>query len=600
MYSKMKYQYSFIAFIFAVVSAVSAYAQQNNDSVVIQGYQFASASKGDVKGVVSPTMEIVQDGGKFEKLVVETTENQEKGDDEEKDKEEKETLSLLNLAPGDFLDCRFKLPETAFNVKATIVYKGQDDGVKGRIRWNKTLLPENQVVLLKGEGTGLTQKVISLENFQRENELRIFSLGESLQILNVKITYSYRMPSCTVGNVTVKLLSPDSDKDVLGSDLKIEWAGTGPCDKGWVTLKYKDGEEWKTVPGAESFDLGDEGWKDASHGQFVWKDHGLKEFPELKIVYSEDESPKHREARLAAEAKAKAEQAEQKRKAQADQIAEQAVELFNVKKYDDAIAKIDEALKMYPDNGDYKQIKQGIEAAKDPVLTGGVQAGERIVKVINGVEFAFRWCPAGTFTMGSSTWENGRYDDETQHQVTLTKGFWMMETEVTQEQWRAVMGYPSYLMENDLPMGKVSWNECQKFCKRCTQLGLPVQLPTEAQWEYACRAGTTGSIKDSLYTMAWYKYNSGSRVHKVRTRKSNAWGLYDMLGNVWEWCEDWKDDYPDENVTDPKGPSKGNSRIRRGSSWDCTDRFCRPAYRSSGNPTDASIDYGFRCVVNPK
>ena len=612
----MKYQHTFIAFVLVVISAISAFAQQNNDSVEIQGYQFASASKGDVKGVVSPTMEIVQDGGKFEKLVVETTENQEKGD------EEKETLSLLNLAPGDFLDCRFKLPETAFDVKATIVYKGQDDGVKGRIRWNKTLLPEDQAVLLKEEGTGLVQKVISLEKFQRENELRIFSLGESLQILNVKITYSYRMPSCTVGDVTVKLLSPDSDKDVLGSDLKIAWAGTGPCDKGWVTLKYKDGEEWKTVPGAESFDLGDEEWKDASHGQFVWKNHGLKAFPELKIVYSEDESPKHREARLAAEAKAKAEQAERERKAQADQIAKEAQKLLQNKKYDEALAKIGEALNMFPDNDDYKQIKKEIDIAKDPFSTKGRKAGDRTVKVIEigneKIEFTFCWCPAGTFMMGSPVDEAGRYSDEQQHQVTLD-GFWMMETEVTQKQWKAIMGNnPSEFRGDDLPVENVSWYDSQDFCMKTQKKGLPIILPTEAQWEYACRAGTTTAYhwgntidrsKANFDGRALYSETSFyiGRTTAVRKYKPNAWGLFDMHGNVIEWCNDWfkvdwfkADNQSGVAVTNPQGPPNGIYHVSRGGGCYSNSRDCRSAYRGNGDPLGNNRIMGFRCVVNPE
>ena len=573
----MKYQHTFIAFVLVVISAVSAFAQQDNDSVVIQGYQFASASKGAVS---SPTMSVVQDGGQFEEL--------------------NETLSLLNLAPGDFLDCRFKLPETAFDVKATIVYKGQNDGIKGRIRWNKTLLPEDQAVLLKVDesklaaGTGLTQKVISLEKFQRENELRIFSLGESLQILNVKITYSYRMPSCTVGNVTVKLLSPDSDKDVLGSDLKIEWAGTGSCEKGWITLKYKDGEEWKTVPGAESFDLGDEGWKDASHGQFVWKNHGLKEFPELKIVYSEDESPKHREARLAAEAKAKAEQEERERKAQADQIAKEAQKLLQNKEYDEALAKIDEALNMYPDNDDYKQVKQGIEAAKDPFSTEGRKAGDRATKVINGVEFAFRWCPAGTFTMGDSS-------SVSTHTVILTKGFWMMETEVTQRQWKAIMGNnPSEFKGKDLPVETISWDDCQHYCKRCSELGLPIKLPTEAQWEYACRAGTTGSYAGNLDEMVWYRSNIGEKTHPIGTKNPNVWGLYDMHGNVSEWCEDWMANYPSVKASDPHGPLYGNYRVVRGGCWYDGSGSCTSSFRDCYAPHLAYKYVGFRCVINPK
>lgn len=568
----MKCQHVFITFIFTAICVICAFAQQapqeqqNNqvNDYIVQGYQFASASKGFVS---SPTMGVVQDGGTFEKL------------------EGNDSISLLRIAPGDFWDCRFKLPETAFDVKVVITYRSQNANVKGRIRWNKSLLPEDKAVLLKGEKDGLVVKEISLEEFQRENELRIFSVSEPLQILNVKILYSYRMPSCTVGNVTVKLLSPDSDKDVLGSDLKIEWAGTGSCEKGWVTLKYKDGKEWKTVPGAESFDLGDEAWKEKSHGQFVWKDHGLKAFPELKIEYKEGESPKRKKARLATEAKAKAEQEERERKTQFDKIANEAQRLLQNKQYDEALAKIDEVLKMYPNNDDYKQTKQRIEAAKDPFSHEGRKAGDRAVKVINGVDFAFKWCPPGTYTMGSPKTESDRSNNEIQHEVTLTKGFWMMETEVSQKQWKAVMGdNPSNYEGDDLPVESVSWNDCQEFCKKCTQLGFPVQLPMEAQWEYACRAGTKGMFAGNLDEMAWYSSNSEDESHPVGTKKPNAWGLYDMHGNVWEWC------------TDPLGSLRDSYRTIRGGSWFSNAQSCRSAYRGSFVSSARNRYNGFRVV----
>ena len=225
-------------------------------------------------------------------------------------------------------------------------------------------------------------------------------------------------------------------------------------------------------------------------------------------------------------------------------------------------------------------------------------ADKRLVKVINGVEFAFRWCPPGTFTMGSPTDEEDRDSDETQHEITLTKGFWMMETEVTQKQWKAVMGsLPDCGFKGDnLPVERVSWNDCQEFCEKCSALGLPVQLPTEAQWEYACRAGSTGAYAGNLDEMAWYGSNSGSKTHPVGTKKANAWGLYDMHGNVWEWCQDWYGDYPSGSVTDPTGPSNGSSRVYRGGSWLNFAWICRSAFRGSLDPGLQSNDLGFRCV----
>ena len=197
--------------------------------------------------------------------------------------------------------------------------------------------------------------------------------------------------------------------------------------------------------------------------------------------------------------------------------------------------------------------------------------------------------------MGSPESEEDRESDETQHRVTLTKGFWMMETEVTQEQWKVVMGNnPSNIKGDDLPVERVTWNDCQEFCKKCAQLGLPVQLPTEAQWEYACRAGSTGAYASILDAMAWYNGDSGT--HPVGTLKPNAAGLYDMHGNVWEWCADWYGEYPSESVTDPVGPSTGSRRVFRGGGWDDSAGYCRSANRGYCVPGDRYYYLGFRCV----
>ncbi len=240
----------------------------------------------------------------------------------------------------------------------------------------------------------------------------------------------------------------------------------------------------------------------------------------------------------------------------------------------------------------------------------GREAGERAVMTINGVEFAFRWCPEGTFMMGSPTSEDGRYSHETQHQVTLTKGFWMMETQVTQKQWKAIMGNnPSSYKGDDLPVENVSWNDCQKFCKKCAQFGLPVQLPTESQWEYACRAGSTTAYfwsnalngdKANCYGMSpCGTTTEGKYIGKttpVGSYQPNAWGLYDMHGNVWEWCQDWYGDYPKGNVTDPTGPSSGSLRVIRGGGWDSNAQNCRSACRYCSEPGVRSSRLGFRVV----
>ena len=230
------------------------------------------------------------------------------------------------------------------------------------------------------------------------------------------------------------------------------------------------------------------------------------------------------------------------------------------------------------------------------VLQTGSQAGERAVVTVNGVEFAFRWCPAGTFSMGNL---NDEYINP-HHEVTLTKGFWMMETEVTQKQWKAVMGAnPGSFKSEDCPVNKVSWNDCQEFCKKCSELGLPVELPTEAQWEYACRAGTTGDFAGNVDEMAWYGRKLTDGACPVGTKKPNAWGLYDMHGNVMEWCQDWEAEYPKESATDPTGPSNGEDRVIRGGFFTLTADVCSSHYRLPPlKPDERFHGNGFRGVVN--
>ena len=225
-------------------------------------------------------------------------------------------------------------------------------------------------------------------------------------------------------------------------------------------------------------------------------------------------------------------------------------------------------------------------------------AGDRLVKVINGVEFAFRWCPAGTFTMGSHELETGRSYRENQFQVTLTKGFWIMETEISQKQWEAVMGNnPSHFKDENNPVENVSWNDCQNFCKKCSQYGLNLQLPTEAQWEYACRAGENEAYSVKEHNV-WFINNSSQKTHPVgKDNHDNAWGIYDMHGNVLEWCEDWYGAYPNKSVTNPVGPSSGSTRINRGGCWDDSLMHVRSASRFDADPNDRFDTLGFRCVI---
>ena len=226
-----------------------------------------------------------------------------------------------------------------------------------------------------------------------------------------------------------------------------------------------------------------------------------------------------------------------------------------------------------------------------------IDAGNRKTYTIKNVAFAFRWCPAGTFFMGSPKSESGRYSDEKRHQVTLSKGFWIMETQVTQKQWKAIMGYnPSRFIGDDRPVDSISWNDCLKFCKTCSRLGMPVQLPTEAQWEYACRAGSSGAFAGEIDEMAWHLSNSGQKTHPVGMKKPNAWGLYDMHGNVFEWCQDKYGDYPSGSITDPAGSLKGSDRIYRGGSWFSYSELCRSACRRRSGSDYGNYCTGFRCV----
>ena len=226
----------------------------------------------------------------------------------------------------------------------------------------------------------------------------------------------------------------------------------------------------------------------------------------------------------------------------------------------------------------------------------------------------------GTFMMGSPEDELGRRNDEVQHQVTLTQGYWLGQYEITQAQYKAIMKVnPSSFIGADLPVDTVSWNDAMEFCKKLTEIekaagrlpkGYEYTLPTEAQWEYACRAGTTTALNSGknlsdkekcpeMDEVGWYYYNSDDKTHPVGQKQPNAWGLYDMHGNVFEWCLDWKGDYPTSSVTDSTGPSTGSYRVFRGGSWISHAYYCRSARRDYYYPGSRAGNFGFRVALAP-
>lgn len=236
--------------------------------------------------------------------------------------------------------------------------------------------------------------------------------------------------------------------------------------------------------------------------------------------------------------------------------------------------------------------KQQVEEARQP------KAGEtKTITLPGGAKMEMVWCPRGTFMMGSPEDEKGRNEDETQHQVTLSKGFWMAKTEVTQAQWKSVMGdnpsrHTSRRNGDNLPVEQVNWYACKTFCEKA---GNGLRLPTEAEWEYACRAGNTGVVSAG----GWFKTNSENRTHPVGEKKPNAWGLHDMHGNVKEWCADhYGREYARGAVTNPQGPDRGSDYVIRGGSYMDEGKNCRSASRDSRGYSDAGWTTGFRPAAN--
>jgi len=239
--------------------------------------------------------------------------------------------------------------------------------------------------------------------------------------------------------------------------------------------------------------------------------------------------------------------------------------------------------------------------------------------ITNSLDMTFVRIPAGTFIMGSPADEQGRKGNEMEHEVTIGRPFYMQTTEVTVKQWRDIMGSPLLFKKkgtDDMPVTSVSWDDCVQFLEKLNARNEGVyRLPTEAEWEYACRGG-----KASIYgwgdaidcSKAMYANNSlktgdclkfvesrglaTDAPAPVRSYAPNAWGLYDMPGNVWEWCQDWYGPYPKEAAVDPKGPRSGSEKVRRGGSWYGPGQRCRCANRNFSHPASRYQTTGFRLV----
>ena len=234
---------------------------------------------------------------------------------------------------------------------------------------------------------------------------------------------------------------------------------------------------------------------------------------------------------------------------------------------------------------------------------------------LEGVCFTFRWIPSGEFIMGSPDGENGRFNYEPQHRVILSEGYWLLSIAVTESQWVALGGVVKDSKGAGYPVVDVSWEACVKVLDRLNREvgfgGLVARLPTEAEWEYACRAGTDTAFNDGLActqpdgndaaldALGWFDKNSDGNLHPVAQKCANSWGLYDMHGNVWEWCHDYWDDFSEVPATarDPEGPAIGRIRVSRGGGFRDSARYCRSAYRVRFHPGYSSPFLGFRFLL---
>ena len=231
--------------------------------------------------------------------------------------------------------------------------------------------------------------------------------------------------------------------------------------------------------------------------------------------------------------------------------------------------------------------------AQQPVVQAPVANSDNIsIPVKDGIYIDMVRVEAGTFTMGATPeMKNPFYDEKPAHQVTLTNDYYIGKYEVTQALWKAVMeNNPSKFKGDDLPVETVSWEDCQKFISKLNRItGKKFRLPTEAEWEYAARGGNKSrgyqySGSNNLSDVAWYEDNSGSKTHAVGSKQANELGIYDMTGNVWEWCQDWHEEYSGSSQINPIGANRGLNRVYRGGDWVSIIRFCRSSYRHASPP----------------
>ena len=260
-----------------------------------------------------------------------------------------------------------------------------------------------------------------------------------------------------------------------------------------------------------------------------------------------------------------------------------------------------------PPHKDFKIAKLQGTRGNASLSLGSSQPQQDLEFNVNGVKFTMKYVEGGTFMMGALDNDDEADDDENPSHKVRLDSYYIGETQVTQALWQAVMGNnPSYWTGDNLPVETVSWDDCQEFIEKLNSItGKHFSLPTEAQWEFAARGGNKSrgflySGSDYLDEVAWYDDNSNEQTHSVALKKANELGLYDMTGNVWEWCKDWFDsDYYSNSPQDnPQGPGSGDGRVLRGGSWGSIAWGCRVSIRFYGNPGRCG-GFGLRLVLNP-